>query len=148
MAIQDGYDLLKAILVETTIFDLTWIVSLILTFLTLIIITRNKSEWKKLAFPVLIGWHVCGIKPHILLYIITSIMFVIEHLSLTGLSTILKLTKHKLQDTERLVTQNEARKILRKTKKQEVSKFQASRGELGILSKKEIDDIRKMGLGK
>ena len=66
MAIELGYEFIRQIFIDTTIFDIGWAISVIVTILSLLIITRDTQEWKKLAFPVMVGWHIVGIPPFFL----------------------------------------------------------------------------------
>lgn len=82
MTLQDGFGILNSITINTTVFNIEWILSTALIFLTLLIITRDINKWKILAFPTTVMWHIIGIKPSFLMYAITAILFVIEALSL------------------------------------------------------------------
>jgi hypothetical protein len=89
MAISSGFELLTSALADTTIFNISWIISLIFVFFTLLIITRDVNKWKSLAFPVTILWHIVGITPSFLFYILTGMIFVIDALSLQAIGNVL-----------------------------------------------------------
>ena len=97
MAIQTGFDLLYNIFVDTFIFNIGWLISVLLTFFTLMALSRNPKDWKTLAFPVMVAWHIIGIPPFFLLYIAMAMMYAIEALSLQTIGTLLTTV---VRDTE------------------------------------------------
>lgn len=138
MAIQTGYQLLKDVLLNTIVFDVTWLASIILTGLTLLILTRDWQKWKTLAFPVMMGWHIAGVPPFIIAYIASGIVFAIESFSLqtiTGLLSTIKIPE--AFTTEGL---KQARK--RKTEKEIAKKVLKSRIK-GLLTQKKQKGISK-----
>lgn len=91
MGIELGYNFISTVFLDTYIFNLSWLTSAFLVLLTMAILTRDYGQWKSLAFPVMVGWHIAGVTPFIGLYVIAGIMFAIENLSLnvvTGLATV------------------------------------------------------------
>jgi hypothetical protein len=97
MGISDGFGLLNSVLTDTIIFNISWILSIIFVFLTLIIITRDVNKWKTLAFPVTILWHIVGITPSFILYIITGLLFIIDALSMQGIGNMLQVVISKIK---------------------------------------------------
>lgn len=94
MAIQEGYDFLTEMFQNTLVFNLEWLVATIVIIITLVLISRITSNWKILAYPVTIMWDIAGLKPNMLIYIITAILFVINALSLETIGSVLgKFTK-------------------------------------------------------
>ena len=89
MAISDGFGLLNSVLTDTLVFNISWIISIVFVFFTLLIITRDINKWKTLAFPVTILWHIVGITPSFLFYIVTGIMFIVDALSLETIGNVL-----------------------------------------------------------
>lgn len=96
MGIELGYALLHSIFQETIFFNVTWLISIALTGLTLLLISRDPEDWKKLALPVMTGWHIVGIAPFIVVYLATGIFFITSHLGthvIGQLLTAFRLTK-------------------------------------------------------
>lgn len=93
MGIQQGYDLAKAVFLDTVIFDITWAISALVTFLVLLLLTKEISKWKSLAFPVMVLIHIAGIPPFILLYVASAIIFAIENLSIQTIGALLSVVK-------------------------------------------------------
>lgn len=82
MAIDLGYNVISNVFQNTYIFNTSWIISLIVTSITLMILTRDPEKWKEMWFPVTVLWHIAGITPFILVYVISAVLFVIEGLSI------------------------------------------------------------------
>lgn len=73
-----GFDFVKSFLVDITIFNIEWIISLVVIFIILILISRDANDWKILALPVTIVTHIMGLTPSFIWYIIATIMFAVE----------------------------------------------------------------------
>jgi predicted lipid-binding transport protein (Tim44 family) len=87
---------LQDILLDTLVFNVTWIANALATLFTLVAVTRDKSKWVNLALPVMIGWHIAGLTPFFLFYIIGAIGFVINALSLQTIGSMMNvLTRQK-----------------------------------------------------
>lgn len=93
MAIELGYNIFGDVLKDTIVFNTTWLINILATLFTLLAITRDTNKWKELALPVMIGWHIAGLAPSILMYIGASIIFVIDKLSLQTIGTLLSVFK-------------------------------------------------------
>lgn len=89
MAITQGFELLSSAVTDTFVFNISWLISIVFVFFTLLIITRDTNKWKGLAFPVTILWHVVGITPSFLFYILTGIVFIIDALSINTIGNVI-----------------------------------------------------------
>lgn len=89
--ITKAFDWIAPNFQDISMFNIDWIFSLILTFLLLIIITRNTQEWKKLLLPVSAFIHILGFPPFILVYIIAVILWTIEIVSIRLVSNMMKV---------------------------------------------------------
>lgn len=87
--ISDGFTMLTSALNDTLFFNVSWIISLVFVFFTMLLITRDFQKWKLLALPVTIMWHIVGIRPSILFYIGASIIFAVEAFSLQTLGEVI-----------------------------------------------------------
>jgi hypothetical protein len=99
MAINLGFEILNNALSNLLVFNTPWIMAMVVTFLSLLIITRDPAVWRKLAFPMMLGWHVVGLTPNYLLYLIAGIIFIIDLFSLQGLSNILTVSGKSINKT-------------------------------------------------
>lgn len=92
------FTLFKESFQNVWIFQLDYVISLILVLLSCLLITRDYQKWKTLAFPLTVGWHVVGINQSLLIYTVLGIMFVIENLSLQLLGNVIKSVSVKVND--------------------------------------------------
>lgn len=92
MAIELGFTLFKTVFENSVYFNIEWLMSLVLTGLTLLILTRDTQKWAQWAFPVMVMWHIAGISPFIVIYIASAIAFGISTLSLQTISALLNTT--------------------------------------------------------
>lgn len=76
--ITTAYNLVNNAFVDITIFNIGWILSIPLVLGTAWIITRDKDAQGFLWLPLTIIYHVIGIKPNFLWYIIVTIVFTIK----------------------------------------------------------------------
>lgn len=93
MTLATGLTQLQSLFVDTTILQIDWGISLVLVCLTMLLITRDTQEWKHLALPVTLIYHIMGITPSIIWYMICSIMFAVNTLSIKQISTIITATQ-------------------------------------------------------
>lgn len=96
MAIQAGFDLLKNAFLGWTPFNITWAFSIIAVVLTMAILTRDFNKWKQLFLPVMISWHIAGITPHFLMYIIGTLLFILENISIEQLGQLAEVTTRNI----------------------------------------------------
>lgn len=99
MAIEQGFTLMNTIFADLVIFEITWIIGALLVLVTLIIITRDINEWKRLAFPICIAWHIIGISPGLLALFLTGVIFVINALSQIQLGELTGVNYGDIKDT-------------------------------------------------
>jgi len=66
---------------NTYILGSGWILPLIMTFIVIIMITRDINKWKILMFPFLVLWNIIGIPVNLVIMIFAGLVFVIEALS-------------------------------------------------------------------
>lgn len=76
-----GLALIKDVFTNTTVFGQLWIIPMLVVILTLVIITRDIKQWKIMALPVMIAWHIIGLKQSMPFFILAVFFFVIELLS-------------------------------------------------------------------
>lgn len=119
MGIELGTQLFETILNDTLPFGSTMITSIILIMVTLLIITRDRERWGQIALPVAIGWHISGITPHIFVYIITAIIFVITCLSFKTTATIMSAAKKRAPLVLASIQQGIQERVKKAAKKEE-----------------------------
>lgn len=108
-----GINYLSGVFTGTTIFGLEWILSLILTLLTLLILTREYNKWRELALPVMIIWHIVGITPNLLMYLGAGIIYVIDKVSIQTLGSVIsaiKITPKRQKDELKRIMDSQSRK--------------------------------------
>jgi len=66
---------------NTYILGSGWLLPSILTFVIMILITKDINKWKVMALPLMVIWIIIGIKVHLAILILAGIIFVIEALS-------------------------------------------------------------------
>jgi len=136
MVITEGFGLFKDVFVNTNVLNISWLLSIVFVILTMVLITRDVSKWKTLAFPVTVMWHIAGITPNYLLYMITGIVFAVDVLSLSSgggfIQAIITRTKEAVQPN---IQQREYNTQQRKVR-------------LNMLKELEMKKLRKMTLPK
>lgn len=98
---------------NTSILGVTWIVSLIIIFFTLLLISRRPSDWKILALPVSLAWYLSGIRTSIIFVIITALIFVIESMSTDVIGEMLQTQQTEEEKLERKEIIRSMRKRIR-----------------------------------
>ena len=82
MAYNPDFNFLQDIFSETTFMGLQWIIPMVLTFLGIVMITRNIEKWKILLLPMAVTMRIMGVMQNtgasILILAIGVILFVIE----------------------------------------------------------------------
>lgn len=141
MGIQQGYDLIKAVFLDTVILDISWAISLIFTLLTLLLITKEVDKWKSLAFPVMVLIHIAGIPPFILIYLGSAIIFAIESLSLQTIGSLLSIIK--LPKKEEGFTEKEKRMYQQENLRAKRKEVKALFKKTGSMPELNIDEIIK-----
>lgn len=146
MAIELGYAVIRDIFLDTMIFNTAWLLSALLTFITLLALSRDANRWKELAFPVMVGWHIAGVPPFFLLYIAAAIMFGIECLSLQFIGealTLIKVPRSAEKKPDKLAEIYKRENL--RVKRKEVKEMFKTTGPMPDL---DIDDILKRAKGK
>lgn len=109
-----GYDLFRTFLIDTTTFNITWFVSILATWLSLATITKDKDQWKELAFPVMVGWHIAGLPPFILAYIAAGILWALKAVSIDTITTLVSTVSRPITATFEARKSNQIRKAQQK----------------------------------
>lgn len=73
--INTFYAMMQSAYIDVTVFNIYWILNVVLVMATGYIISRDKGTQKYLWLPLTIAYHVAGIPPSYVWYIITTIMF-------------------------------------------------------------------------
>ena len=81
MGLEIGIQLIKDVFVNSTILGSSWLWQLVFLFGSMAIISRNISDWKSLALPLVTGWHLIGFHFSWIFFGISGIVFVLENLS-------------------------------------------------------------------
>lgn len=76
-----AFEMIADTFIHTNVFGVEYIIPFVIVVMTLVLITRNIYKWSILAFPVLVGWHVIGLRNSIILYVLSGIAFVISSMS-------------------------------------------------------------------
>lgn len=146
MAFGNATAMMKEALVNTVPLNISWLIVAILTFFTLLIITRNAKNWLVLMLPVTIAWHVVGthlggLTPSFIQYIIATMLFVIDIFSINTAGQILAVFtgKKRGKSIEEQVIRSEKRRITGQ-RFRNIMKNTYGNTKLG-LGTKEIDKI-------
>jgi hypothetical protein len=83
------YNLIGQLTNNTTILSIGWMVGLLITAISTVLISRDKEDVTVLAFPLLVGWAIAGLRTSPVILSIAAIVFVISTLSLKGIRQIL-----------------------------------------------------------
>lgn len=111
MAIEQGLQAFGSIFQDTTVFGLNWIIALLLTLITLLLISKEPNDWKTIALPVTTLYHAMGITPSFLQYLLASIIFAIEIFSLQTIGNTIDVFR---QHTTKLIKPNETKTLTKK----------------------------------
>lgn len=146
-----GFALMRDLMLDTWVFNVGWVFSVLATFFTLLALTRDTEKWKNLAFPVMIGWHIAGIPPFFLLYIVSGLMFVVENLSLQTIGSLATIMRREPKEKTQLqkVASREQKKRIRKdvSQRQQIGLSKKGKPIYGdyIISDSALDEIIKKG---
>lgn len=80
--LETAINLLSDIHFNTTMFGQNWLMYITIIFATLMIITRKWSDWGTLLLPVLVGWEYFGMPIPTTFFIVGTIIFVVDIMSL------------------------------------------------------------------
>lgn len=104
MTIAQGIELFKSAYLDTTIFSVDFILPTIIILLSLLFITREINAWKTLALPVSFAWLTAGVQTTFLFYVVATIIFVIDTMSLQALAGGLSVLRNRLVTNEDTLT--------------------------------------------
>jgi hypothetical protein len=90
-----GFEFFKSFLVDVTVFNIDWIISLFVIVLVLLLISRDTQDWKILSLPVTIVIHIMGLTPSFIWYIIATIIFSVELFSTRMMGNVLHVFDKK-----------------------------------------------------
>lgn len=131
-----GIQLIAQIFKDTWVFNVSWILSIVITFLVMVMITRDTNEWKKLAFPVMLLLHIMGLAPNFIIYLISAIIFVVEMLSFEAAGTLLQIAGIKAKQA---VGPTKTQKI--KSRAIERQKLNLFKKSLKSMDRQELDEL-------
>lgn len=97
MAIDVGLTQLGNFFGQTTVFGISWLIHLILTALTLAYLSKDPNDWKELSLPVVTLWHIVGIVPSFLIYILSALVFGIEMFSQAKVTALFSTVRKSLE---------------------------------------------------
>lgn len=126
MTYTPDYTIIQEVFTYSRILLQGWIIPLIVTFLSMLLITRDVEKWKILAFPIWAGWWIVGIRgtglTNFIIFTITAILFVIEILSTQVIGNWIQPLKRRVkgafdreyrveQETSRMEKEIRAKKV-------------------------------------
>lgn len=117
MSLTDGITLLEDVFIKTAFFEsFPFIIpQTIIVIGTLLFITRQVNDWKKISFPVLIGWSVFGMVIHPILFMISGVLLVLEILSVEQIGGVVtSLSNGITRERERWSKGSKENRMLRK----------------------------------
>lgn len=98
VGIETGISVLETIFFNSTFAGQSWIMVLTLLFASMLIITREWSDWGELALPVLVGWSYFGIVVPTTFMVIATIIFTLNIFSLKIISGALSSSVEKISE--------------------------------------------------
>lgn len=102
-SIENGTSVFQKMFVESTFLGMSNFFNLVLTAFTLIMICqKDVKKWSVLSFPVMVLWHVIGVKANILALTIAGIAMVLGALSKEMLGGMLETIKGKMNDRDKI----------------------------------------------
>lgn len=96
MGIETGIALLEQIFFFTSFVNQYWIAQLTIVVATMAIITRKLGDWKQLGLPVMVGWQYFGMYFPWVFYVIASLVFVVDIMSLKAVEGALGAVRDNL----------------------------------------------------
>ena len=114
MTYVNGTTAFEEIIANTNILGIEWIITAMIVFLTLLLITRDPNKWKTLALPVTATWYLCGLETSGVFLIIAAIIFSIESFSIDMIGELLTAKEDPIKASIRKAAGGE---LLRRQKK-------------------------------
>lgn len=111
MAFNLAYTEISGLFLDTAIFGLGWIVTAATAGISIWLISKDTSKMKILAFPVLTGWYIAGLKSgtifDIIILISAAVMFTIEALSIETAGRVIDTVWRKAREGATRITEAE-----------------------------------------
>lgn len=85
-----------------------WLITAIVIFLTLLLISRDPKDWEKLTLPVSIGWYMSGLKLPLPIILITGIIWAV---SILGDNLIGQILTSRTDPIKRVIERAQQKKI-------------------------------------
>lgn len=82
MPISTATNYLISVFNNTYFFGSEYIIQIMIILMTIILVTRQKEDWKIIAFPACTLWMIMGLHINFTIFLITIFLFVMESLSL------------------------------------------------------------------
>lgn len=146
MAIETGINWLMTAFFESAFAGQQWIMFATIIGASLVMITREWSDWGVLLLPVLVGWKYFGMPVPVIFFVIASILFVVSTLStkiitgsLSALGEQIGETTWKRRKIGKMKSAMNIREEMTKLKKKEEI-YGATKGDLERLRKQNIAD--------
>lgn len=119
-----------------------WLVQTIVLLATLLIITRNTSDWGQLLLPSMIGWNYFGVVFPNIFYILAVMIFVISTLSV---NIVTKVISAGMQNVGEVFTRSgrTKRKFERMNIQEEMEKRKDQMVSYDLRRKKDIRELQK-----
>lgn len=112
-----GIEFLKNVFINTSFIGTWYIYQVMIIFASCIIVSRDPSDWKTLALPMAVGWHLVGFNISLIILIPLAILFTIENLSITAMSRMIGSVADVISDGVGATKDN---RITRRIKKSRV----------------------------
>ena len=127
-----AWTIVQEVFKDSLVFNIDWLIVIFIVFISMLLITRNIQKWKVLALPVTLAWSIAGLKPSLLWYIIITIIFGVESLSIDMLGSLVKAVSKPFVETGKIATKG-------------IMKFRAKRLEKWAdkMERKPIKSFRK-----
>lgn len=107
-----------------TTFNTDMIISLGLTMLTILLISRKPQDWKYIALPVTIMWHVVGIVPNFMQYLTTGFFWTFNVFKIEMLTAPLEMIKNAGEGINNAIKgKKETKQIKERTDKEYYSRL-------------------------
>ena len=136
-----GIDLLETIFIKTTgIGGNFWLIQMTIILATMILLTRKISDWKTLAFPVIVGWHTFGLRMPWIFMVGAGTMFVIDNLSMQVMGNVIGRAKGFISERS---FDTPKKKLIRRKFDRELKKTAFAKKRIDI--KDEIEKLKIQG---
>lgn len=117
--ISTGLAMFEQIINRSEILGVTWIIPLVIAFVSCVVVTRRAEDWKRVFFPICVGWMAAGLQIHIVPLIIGGVIFVIDTLSMETIGGMMEVFSNRSKQVRKQARQQ--LRSLEKSVKPEVS---------------------------